>query len=424
MKQEIKERVEKIRNGEVPEGYRKTKVGIIPEDWTLDNLKIHVSSFMVPMRDKPKVFSGDTPWCRIEDFQGKYLEKSLSNQNVSKETIDEMNLKVYPKGTVLCSCSARLGICTIVKNPLVTNQTFIGLVPKEELDNEFLYYFMGFKSEKLQKLSSGTTISYLSREEFENFPITYTSIKEQKNIISIISTWDKAIEFKEKLITEKKKFQRGLMQNLLTGEMRFPEFTNDWEKVTIGDVFEEVNRINGNKSTDIDILTISAKHGFLSQKDKFNRVIAGSSLKKYTHLFQNEFAYNKGNSKTAPFGCIFKLDTNEGLVPFVYICFRPTQIIDVDFFDFYFKHGLLDRQLKRIITSGARSDGLLNVSKDNFFNIKISLPSIEEQKKIGFVLRLNQNEIDYSIAELNQLKEQKRGLMQLLLTGIVRVEVD
>ncbi|KAF5423226.1 MAG: type I restriction enzyme, S subunit [Candidatus Methanomarinus sp.] len=233
-----------------------------------------------------------------------------------------------------------------------------------------------------------------------------------------------AIERKEKLIEVKKEFKKGLMQKLLTGEIRFPEFTGEWKKVVIGDIFEEVKRINDDISIDIDILTISAKHGFLSQKDKFSKVIAGSSLKKYTHLHQNEFAYNKGNSKTAPFGCIFKLDMKEGLVPFVYICFSPIQMIDVDFFNFYFKHGLLDRQLKRIITSGARSDGLLNVSKDGFFNIKISSPSIEEQKKIGLVLRLIQDEIDYLMTELNQLKEQKRGLMQLLLTGIVRVEVD
>jgi len=288
-----------------------------------------------------------------------------------------------------------------------------------------LYYLKEYLvTSDLRKYVNGSTRGKLNLNALEKIPILHPEYTEQSKIAKIISTWDKAIELKEKLIEEKREFKIGLMQKLLKGEMRSPEFAGDWKKVVIGDIFEEVKRINDDISMDLDILTISAKHGFLSQKDKFSKIIAGSSLKKYTHLLQNEFAYNKGNSKTAPFGCIFKLDIKEGLVPFVYICFRPTQTIDVDFFDFYFKHGLLDRQLKRIITSGARSDGLLNVSKNHFFNIKISLPSIEEQKKIGLTLKLIQNEIDYLVDELTQLKEQKKGLMQLLLTGIVRVEVD
>jgi type I restriction enzyme S subunit len=424
MKQEIKERVEKIHNGEVPEGYRKTKVGIIPDDWTLDNLKIHVSSFIVPMRDKPKIFSGDIPWCRIEDFQGKYLEKSLSNQNVSKETIDEMNLRVYPKGTVLCSCSARLGICTIVRKPLVTNQTFIGLVPKEELDNEFLYYFMGFKCEKLQKLSSGTTISYLSREEFENFPITYTTLKEQKKIISIISTWDKAIELKEKLIEEKKEFKKGLMQKLLTGKIRFPEFTDEWMEIDLNKIVKKINNKNDEKNQ--TIVTISAKKGFVNQNEYFNKIVASQDLSNYYLIRKGDFAYNKSYSNGYPVGVIKRLESFEkAVVTTLYICFRiKNQTVSSNFLKYYFDSVLLNRQIKRIANEGGRAHGLLNVTPSDFFNIEIKIPDIYEQEKIADVLMSQDKKIHLMELTLEQLKEQKRGLMQLLLTGIVRVEVD
>ncbi len=438
MNQEIKERVEKIRKGEVPEGYKATKVGIVPNEW------------------EEKMFNDI-----IFDFRG--------GAPLTPNDFKDNGIKVLPKrgvtrGGILVIEKDKMQYCSsqyaenhetnlvdntytiIVLRDLVPSGPNIGLMVKIDSNDNFILAqgVYGFKvkdesvsSHFLIHLSNGngyrklmnnimvgSTQVHITNTTFLKLHIPLPSSSDQEIIAEILSTWDKAIELKEKLIEEKKEFKRGLMQKLLTRKMRFPEFTGDWKKVVIGDVFEDVKRINENNSKDIDILTISAKHGFLSQKDKFNRVIAGSSLKKYTHLFQNEFAYNKGNSKTAPFGCIFKLDAKEGMVPFVYICFRPTQMIDVDYFDFYFKHGLLDRQLKRIITSGARSDGLLNVSKDNFFNIKISLPSIEEQKKIGLTLKLIQNKIDYLADELNQLKEQKKGLMQLLLTGIVRVEVD
>ena len=414
MKQDIKERIEKIQKGEVPEGYQKTKVGIIPEDWKNPSLKkavIFLDSKRKPIEAKERAnIKGIYPYygaSGIIDYVNDYL-------------FDDELILLGEDGANIIMRSTPLAF-KISGKTWVNNHAHV-LKPNNDMDIDFLTEML--ESKNYRKYNTGTAQPKLNNDVCKNIIVKKPPYDEQKKIGNIILTWDKAIELKEKLIEEKKEFKRGLMQKLLTGKIRFPEFTTEWRTAIIKDVFGEVKRINGNNSKDIDILTISAKHGFLSQNDKFNRVIAGSSLKKYTHLFQNEFAYNKGNSKTAPFGCIFKLDIKEGLVPFVYICFRPTQMIDVDFFDFYFKHGLLDRQLKRIITSGARSDGLLNVSKDNFFNMKISLPSIEEQKKIGFVLRLIQNEIDNSITELNQLKEQKRGLMQLLLTGIVRVEVD
>ncbi|KAF5427526.1 type I restriction enzyme, S subunit [Candidatus Methanomarinus sp.] len=429
MKQEIKERVEKIRKGIVPEGYKKTKVGIIPNDWTLDNLKIHVSSFIVPMRDKPKVFSGDIPWCRIEDFQGKYLEKSLSNQNVSKETIDEMNLKVYPKGTVLCSCSARLGICTIVKKPLVTNQTFIGLVPNEELYNEFLYYFMGFKSEKLQKISSGTTISYLSKEEFENFPITYTSIKEQKNIISIISTWDKAIELKEKLIEEKKEFKKGLVQKLLVGKLRFKEYVKsqnlqevrrystlpeEWGIKKASSIFSNISKKNNRNEK---LLSATQNNGVIP-RDMLNGDVMSPSgdTKSYKLVEEGDFVISLRSFQGG-----IEYSSYRGIISPAYTVIKNKIPICKDFYRYIFKSKLfIDRLASSVI--GIR-DGK-QISYGDFSFMFLPYPELKEQEKIAFTLKNLDYNIELLNLELNQLKEQKRGLMQLLLTGIVRVEVD
>ncbi len=190
--------------------------------WELCNLRRFVRSFIVPMRDKPKLFSGDIPWCRIEDFDGTYLTGSKSDQCVNMDTVRIMNLKVYPIGTLLVSCSADLGRCAIVAHPLVSNQTFIGLWMDDTVSsNLFFYYYMTFKAEELNNLSSGTTISYMSREQFENFEVNVPlDKKEQTAIANVLSDMDAEIAALEARRDKTKALKQGMMQELLTGRIR------------------------------------------------------------------------------------------------------------------------------------------------------------------------------------------------------------
>ncbi len=197
-------------------------------EWKAKRLKEGITNFVVPMRDKPKQFGGTVPWCRIEDISDKYLSTSLSNKFVNQNTIQSMNLKVYPIDTLLVSCSAKLGRCAIVKSPLITNQTFIGLVTNpSKLSNEYLYYQMSYRENHLNAIAGGTTISYLSRGEFERFTIPFPPLPEQKAIASILSSADseiKALRKKLALLRDQKKY---LLNNLVTGTIRFPEFCKE-----------------------------------------------------------------------------------------------------------------------------------------------------------------------------------------------------
>ena len=126
-----------------------------------------------------------------------------------------MNLKVYPVNTLLVSCSANLGFCAIVKKELITNQTFIGLVPDESKVNiEFLYYVMILSSRKLNILSSGTTISYLSREQFERFEIILPCLEEQTPIANFLSAIDEKINHCTTLIEKTELWKKGLLQKM------------------------------------------------------------------------------------------------------------------------------------------------------------------------------------------------------------------
>lgn len=185
-------------------------------EWKEEKLNSIIIDFIVPMRDKPKSLKGEIPWCRIEDFDGKYLYESKSNQGVDEDTVKKMNLKIYPIDTLLVSCSANLGFCAVVKKELITNQTFIGLVPnKNKISIDFLYHTMKKSSRKLNTLSSGTTIAYLSRKEFERFKIPYPELDEQVKIATFLDSLDNKITHLNTELDNTQLFKKGLLQQML-----------------------------------------------------------------------------------------------------------------------------------------------------------------------------------------------------------------
>ena len=165
------------------------------DTWEQRKLIYIFNDFIVPMRDKPKVFSGTTPWTRIEDIEGRYINTSLSGQFVSDEIIKSMNLKVIPRGSLIVSASATFGVVAIVTNDLITNQTFIGLVPNKDFDIDFLYSLFEAPTTKgkLLKLSAGSTIFYIARESFENLVLSVPSKEEQIKISKVFKSIDDSI---------------------------------------------------------------------------------------------------------------------------------------------------------------------------------------------------------------------------------------
>ena len=210
------------------------------DEWKGVKLKNICSDFIVPMRDKPKEFNGNIPWCRIEDIEGNYFHGTKSNQYVSQETIDVMNLKIIPTGSVICSCSASLGTYAINTRPIITNQTFIGLVCSDKISNHFLLNLMHTQTKKLRIIAGGTTIPYISREKFEEYNIKIPNKDEQEKIASFLTSIDKKIEKQKELVELLKKYKRGLLSSIFSQKMRFKDDNgNDypaWKEKYIQDV--------------------------------------------------------------------------------------------------------------------------------------------------------------------------------------------
>ena len=198
-------------------------------------------------------------------------------------------------------------------------------------------------------------------------------------------------------------------------KLRFKEFNDEWQLKKLNEISFEVKRKTTN--TNYEVLTISAKKGFVSQKERFSKIIAGGSLEKYNLLKRNEISYNKGASKSFKYGCVYiQKQYDYALVPNVYISFSFINN-NPYFYEKLFENHYLDKSLRMMITSTARQDGLLNIDRKQFFNIKVPVPSLEEQTKIANFLSLIDRKIELQEKLVENLKLYKKGLLQKVFSN-------
>ena len=192
--------------------------------------------------------------------------------------------------------------------------------------------------------------------------------------------------------------------------IRFKGFNDAWEQRRLKDISK---RIQGNDGRmDLPTLTISAGNGWMRQEDRFSANIAGNEQKNYSLLKKGDLSYNHGNSKLAKYGAVFELtDYSEALVPRVYHSFRMIKGSSV-FIDYLFKTGRPNSELRKLISSGARMDGLLNISYEDFNNITLFIPDEDEQFNIGAFFRQLDSLITLHQRKCDQLKNVKKSLLE------------
>lgn len=196
----------------------------------------------------------------------------------------------------------------------------------------------------------------------------------------------------------------------------------NWKMVKLGEIFIRLTRKNIENNT--NVLTISAKHGLVNQEEFFSKSIASDNKSNYFLLYKGDFAYNKSYSSGYPFGTIKVLTKYEkGIVSPLYICFSPSPENHCpEFYLQYFESGFMNKKIQAIAQEGARNHGLLNIGIDDFFNIPVPLPPIEIQQKIADILSTQDKLIELKQNLINQKKQQKKWLMQNLLTGKIRLK--
>ena len=200
-------------------------------------------------------------------------------------------------------------------------------------------------------------------------------------------------------------------------KLRFPGFDEPYRTTPLGEIASLVNRTD--PKSNAPIMMLSAGNGFIMQSEKYSRDNAGQSLKKYILLKQGELAYNHGASKAKQFGCCYELTEPEARIPYVYHCFRINDHEYTPFIAMALNNAKMDKQLKRLVSSSVRMDGLLNISFEDYMSVTLHLPSSTEQKHIADFLKKIDERIAAQEKLLASLKKYKRGLVKALISGTV-----
>lgn len=307
----------------------------------------------------------------------------------------------------------------------VLNQHIFKVFPADGVDRDWLYLALRHVTDRIESKAHGfkATLVHVKKSEIDDYEILMPPQSEQRQIVGIVATWDRAIETVEALIANARAQKKALMQSLLTAKHRLPGFSGDWRWVKFSEVFERVRQKNDVGNT--NVLTISAQHGLISQVEYFNKSVASEDVRGYTLLHRGDFAYNKSYSDGYPMGAFKPLERyDNGIVSSLYICFRLAgQDHDHGFFRNYFEAGLFNREISAIAQEGARNHGLLNVSVVDFFDTSLHAPSHDEQVAIATVINGAEQAEQALRDQLTALRQEKSALMQQLLTGKRRVKL-
>jgi type I restriction enzyme, S subunit len=390
-----------------------------------------------PAKNHPEYWSGTIKWLSLRDLHR--LDKVYVTDTtacISVSGIANSSAVVHPAGVVILSRDAGVGKSAVAGCEMAVSQHFLVWECGPEVLNLYLYYWFQFVKPEFERVAVGSTIKTIGLPYFRKQLVILPTVAEQQVITEALLRWDRLAVSLSRLLRQKRRFKRGLMQQLLTGKRRFKEFVDgrapasgaagalsaSWEVRPLRDVFEPIRRKN-TEGVDL-VLTASGEHGLVDQREFFDRSVAGSDLTGYYLLKRGEFAYNRSSMNGYPFGAIKRLDDHPaGAVSTLYVCFGLKSRFRrwSDYFTELFESGFLDRQLRQIVGVGGRAHGLLNVSKGDFFRLEVPVPPREEQAAIAGLLGSVQREIDLLTRLREAMDRQRRGVMELLLTGKVRV---
>ena len=238
----------------------------------------------------------------------------------------------------------------------------------------------GEPQKELAKKAQGKSVVHIHNTDIQEVTIAYPSRTEQDRIVSVFRQLDNLIT-----LHQRQSFSHSTPDISLSVQLIHPFYTSSWEQRKLGDVVKEITR--NEPESEAPIMMITANNGFIEQSERYAFNNAGESLKKYILLKKGELAYNHGASKLRPYGSCFALTTAENArIPFVYHCFSAENQ-NAEFMSIELNGAEIENQLRKIVSSGARMDGLLNISFDEYTSVSVLLPGTEEQDRIADFFR-------------------------------------
>lgn len=357
-------------------------------------------------------------WVKTTDLNNNFI--SDTEEKISEIGLKESSCKVYPKNTILIAMYGgfnQIGRTGILQIEAATNQAISALLPSTKANSLFVNNILICYRNKWKNIAiSSRKDPNITKRDIENFKIPLPPLDEQKKIAEILSTWDEAINLTINLIESKKQFKKALMQNLLTAKIRFPQFQDEWEETKLGKILKE-RKTYQNKGFDLEHVSLT-KDGVVPKSERYDRdFLVKDDNKQYKITKLNDICYNPANLK---FGVICKNTYGNGIFSPIYVTFECCNELDNNFAGFCLTQNDFIQKVRKF-EEGTVYERMA-VGPDDFLRFKIKLPNLNEQQKIAEVLTACDDEINLLNLKLENLKKQKQGLMQKLLSGKVRVK--
>lgn len=411
--------IEQINSGIIPDGYKKTKVGIVPAEWTIEKFFsfCDVVNGGTPNTEISDYWNGNIFWCTPTDItnSGKYIDKT--DKKITLKGLKNSSANLLPVNSILMCSRATIGPRSINTVPMATNQGFKSLiVDKKKADLLFINEILELCVPIFIRKSCGSTFLELSKKDVGNQLIPFPPLPEQQKIAEILSTQDKLIELYERKIEQLKTLKKGYLQKMFPKkgckypELRFKGFTDDWEQFKLGNY--------------VIITSGEAPSKFEVGDELYIKVDDLNYTAKYIVESQNKVALHKSIGKVSKGSVIFP---KRGAA----IMTNKVRILAEDSY--------MDTNMMALTSTGIDSEFLYNVIlNEGLYKIadtstipqinnkhiepyEVMLPEFDEQRMIGEFFASLDHLITLHQHKLDKEKQKKKALMQLLLTGKVRV---
>ena len=412
---EINQRIEQMCRGEVPTGYKRGKLGIVPEEWnetSFSTLFTSTSDYTDDLDTYPlyslTIEDGITP--KTERYERSHLVKKEDSYKI-----------VRPNDYAYNPMNLRFGAVARHKGdmPVAVSGYYDIFTTAHESDLPFMDSFLtcGPMITYYNRVSTGSLVEkqrvHFSR--FLEFVLPLPPINERAKIAAILTTQDKVIELKEKRLAQKQRQKKYLMQQLLTGKKRLPRFSGAWKTDRLGKLFFERKETN---CENLEMLAITGTQGIIPRKELDLKDNSSEDKSKYLRVCVGDIGYNTMRMWQG----VSAYSNYEGIVSPAYTILKPSSSINAKYFAYLFKMPEIIFLFYRF--SQGLVDDTRNLKYENFKKIKVCYPpDMKEQTAIAEVLSTADHEIDLLQQDIEQEKQKKKALMQLLLTGIVRVTV-
>ena len=418
--------------------FKETSAGKIPKGWTVRKVEelFDVETGTTPSTRRGEYWKdGSFNWITPTDLSklnGKMRIES-SERKITEKALKEANLSLLPKGSVIASTRAPVGYVAVLDEPAAFNQGCKGLIPRnpKEISPEFYCYYLLSKKQMLRNLSSGSTFKELSKDSLERFSIPYLSFEEQCEIVRVLGVVDLAVGKACEVIAKTERLKKGLMQVLLTRGIGHKEYKETeigripkaWQVMKLEDALDLCQYGLSVPSTEGGRYPIvrmdELVNGYVSSEIAKSVDLNDKTFKAFK-LEKEDILFNRTNSyELVGRTGIFQLEGDYVFASYL-IRLRPKR----DMLDPLFLTLCLIFSHDRLRQLATRAVHQANINATNLQKIRVPRPPLEEQRRIASILQTMDMKLDLEKKEKARLERIKRGLMDLLLTGKVRIKVD